>query len=185
MTFKALLTEAGPRVKTGLIWRVFTPSRGRPAPASCHTHHEAMPTAAWVPGEYLVYAAYGLSNLTKKINVESGRSLEETFTSNPGGLKLAAVLSGGAALPASSVHFDILSDEEDQFGNRHKILNDAKPGVVIRLNAGAYHRVSTYGDADATVRADADRRTWQDHRSDGQDTPSSTGHLQVGAECRW
>src|SRR6478672_9562347 len=155
VTFKALLTEAGPQVKTGLIWRVFTPQPGtNGARKLVSTHHEAMPTAALVPGEYLVNAAYGLSNLTKKINVESGRSLEETFILNTGGLKLAAVLSGGAALPASSVHFDILSDEEDQFGNRHKILNDAKPGVVIRLNAGAYHLVSTYGDANATVRAD-------------------------------
>ena len=113
-----------------------------------------MPTAALVPGEYLVNAAYGLSNLTKKIKVESGRSLEETFVLNTGGLKLAAVLATGETLPASSVHFDVLSDEEDQFGNRHKILDDAKPGIVVRLNAGAYHLVSTYGDANATVRAD-------------------------------
>ena len=155
VTFKALLTEAGPQVKTGLIWRVFTPQPGaNGARKLVSTHHEAMPTAALVPGDYLVNAAYGLSNLTKKIKVESGRSLEETFVLNTGGLKLAAVLAGGAALPPSSVHFDILSDEEDQFGNRHKILDDAKPGVVIRLNAGAYHLVSTYGDANATVRAD-------------------------------
>ena len=155
VTFKALLTEAGPQVKTGLIWRVFTPQPGtNGARKLVSTHREAMPTTALVPGEYLVNAAYGLSNLTKKIKVESGRSLEETFVLNTGGLKLAAVLAGGAALPASSVHFDILSDEEDQFGNRHKILDDAKPGVVIRLNAGAYHLVSTYGDANATVRAD-------------------------------
>jgi hypothetical protein len=64
------------------------------------------------------------------------------------------VTASGDALPGSNVHFDILSDEEDQFGNRHRILDDAKPGVVIRLNAGAYHLVSTYGDANATVRAD-------------------------------
>jgi hypothetical protein len=155
VTFKALLTEGGPQVKTGVVWRVFTPQPGANGTRKLvSTHHEAMPTAALVPGEYLVNAAYGLSNLTKKIKVESGRSLEETFVLNTGGLKLAAVLAGGAALPASSVHFDILSDEEDQFGNRHKILDDAKPGVVIRLNAGAYHLVSTYGDANATVRAD-------------------------------
>jgi len=86
--------------------------------------------------------------------VESGRSLEETFVLNTGGLRLAAVLANGERLPAESVHFDILSDEEDQFGNRHTILGDAKPEVVIRLNAGAYHIVSLYGDANATVRAD-------------------------------
>jgi von Willebrand factor type A domain len=155
VTFKALLTEGGPQVKSGLIWRVFMP---QPGPNGVRklvsTHRDAMPTAALVPGEYLVNAAYGLSNLTKKIKVESGRSLEETFVLNTGGLKLAAVLASGDTLPAASVRFDILSDEEDQFGNRHKILENAKPGLVIRLNAGAYHLVSTYGDANATVRAD-------------------------------
>ena len=33
-------------------------------------------------------------------------------------------------------------------------MSDAKPGVIIRLNAGAYHIVSTYGHTNATVRAD-------------------------------
>jgi hypothetical protein len=107
-----------------------------------------------LPGEYLVNAAYGLSNLTKKIKVESGRSLEETFVLNTGGIKLAAVLVSGMRLSQSSVRFDILSDDEDQFGNRRKIMENAKPGLVIRLNAGAYHIVSLYGDANATVRAD-------------------------------
>jgi hypothetical protein len=69
-------------------------------------------------------------------------------------LKLAAILVTGSPLPAQNVHFDILSDEEDQFGNRKEILGDAKPGVIIRLNAGAYHIVSTYGHSNATVRAD-------------------------------
>jgi hypothetical protein len=113
-----------------------------------------MPTAALLPGEYLVNAAYGLSNLTKKIKVESGRSLEETFVLNTGALKLAAVLPDGAPAPEGAVRFDILSDEEDQFGSRDKILANAKPGIVIRLNAGAYRIESLYGDANAVVRAD-------------------------------
>ena len=154
VTFKALLTEAGPQLKAGLIWRVFT----RPGPDGARklvsTHREAMPTAALPPGDYLVNAAYGLSNLTRKIKVESGQSLEETFVLNTGGLRLAAVLVSGARLSQNSVRFDILSDEEDQFGNRRKIMENAKPGLVIRLNAGAYHIVSLYGDANATVRAD-------------------------------
>ena len=155
VTFKALLTEGGPQVKSGVVWRVFAPQPGSNGVRKLvSTHRDAMPTAALVPGEYLVNATYGLSNLTKKIKVESGRSLEETFVLNTGGLKLAAVLANGDALAGSTVHFEILSDEEDQYGNRHKILEDAKPGVVIRLNAGAYHLVSTYGDANATVRAD-------------------------------
>ena len=155
VTFRAMVTEAGPKLQSGLTWRVYT-SKASPEGAYklVSTHHEANPTAALLPGEYLVNAAYGLSNLTKKIKVESGRSLEETFVLNTGGLKLTAVLPNGEPLPDGSVRFDILSDEEDQFGNHHTILGNAKPGAVIRLNAGAYHIESLYGDANAKVKAD-------------------------------
>ncbi len=156
VTFKALVTEQGPKLQAGLTWRVYA-SKAAPEGSGyklLSTHREANPTAALLPGEYLVNAAYGLSNLTKKIKVDSGRSLEETFVLNTGGLKLAALLPSGEPLPASAVRFDILSDEEDQFGNRQKILHNAKPGLVIRLNAGAYRIESLYGDANATVGAD-------------------------------
>ena len=146
----------GRDLQTGLTWRVYA-SKASPQGSGyklLSTHREAMPTAALVPGEYLVNAAYGLSNLTKKIKVESGRSLEETFVLNTGGLKLAAVLPNGEALTESAVRFDILSDEEDQFGNRQMILHNAKPGIITRLNAGAYRIESLYGDTNAKVRAD-------------------------------
>jgi von Willebrand factor type A domain len=155
VTFKALLTETGPKVESGLVWRVFS---AEAAPNGTRkllsTHHEPNPTAALAPGEYLVNAAYGLSNLTKKVKVESGRTIVETFILNTGGLKLGAILANGQPLSKGSVHFDILSDEEDQFGHRRTVLGNAKAGVVIRLNAGAYHIVSLYGRANATVRAD-------------------------------
>ncbi|MGB6948748.1 MAG: hypothetical protein WBD84_06055, partial [Methyloceanibacter sp.] len=155
VTFKALLTETGPKVESGLVWRVFSVEPGPDgARKLIGTHHEPNPTAALPPGDYLVNAAFGLSNLTKKVKVESGRSLEEIFVLNTGGLKLGAVLANGRPLPQASVHFKILSDEEDQFGNRREILADAKPDLVIRLNAGAYHVVSLYGRANATVRGD-------------------------------
>jgi hypothetical protein len=156
VTFKALVAEAGPRLESGLTWRVYE-SKHAPEGAGyklLSTHRDAMPTAALLPGDYLVNAAYGLSNLTRKIKVESGRSLEETFVLNTGGLKLAALLPNGEPLPESDSRYDIRSDEQDQFGNRQMILRDAKPGVVIRLNAGAYRIECLYGDANATVQAD-------------------------------
>jgi hypothetical protein len=155
VTFKAVLTEAGPEVANGVTWRIFSAKAGQNGKRQLiATRPEATATEALLPGEYLVNAAYGLSNLTKQINVHSGKSLEETFILNCGGLKLASMLVTGQALPDRMVRFDILSDEEDQFGNRRGILSEAKPGVVIRLNAGAYHIVSTYGQTNATVRAD-------------------------------
>ena len=156
VTLKALVSEGGPRLQSGLTWRVYESKTSLPNAKYklVSTHREAMPTAALLPGEYLVNAAYGLSNLTKKIKVESGRSIEETFVLNTGGLKFAAVLPSGDALSGSAVRYDILSDEADQFGNRKMVLRNAKPGTVIRLNAGAYHIECLYGDANATVKAD-------------------------------
>lgn len=156
VTFRALVTEQGPKLQAGLTWRVFA-SKTSPEGGGyklLSTHREAMPTAALLPGEYLVNAAYGLSNLTRKIKVEGGRSVEETFVLNTGGLKLTAALATGEAAPEGTVKFDILSDEEDQRGNRHMILHNAKPSLIIRLNAGAYRVESLYGDANAVVRAD-------------------------------
>lgn len=156
VTFKAMVSEQGPRLQTGLTWRVYASNTSPPSSGYklLSTHREAMPTAALLPGEYLVNAAYGLSNLTRKIKVESGRSHEETFVLNTGGLKLAAALPDGGSVPDSAVRFDILSDEEDQFGNRQMILHNAKPNIVTRLNAGAYRIESLYGDANAKIRVD-------------------------------
>jgi hypothetical protein len=154
VSFKALLTESGPKLDAGLVWRVFAEGEANGPRKLLSTHREAAPTAALEPGNYLVNAAYGLSNLTKKIKVRGGRSIEETFILNTGALKLAAETATGEQLPQGAVRFDILSDDEDQFGNRRKILGNAPPDLIIRLNAGAYHIVSQYGDANASVRAD-------------------------------
>lgn len=155
VTLAARITEAGKPIGAGLIWRVFdaTPDQdGRYRLIS--TYRDAVPNAALPPGEYLINAAYGLSNLTKKVTVQSGHSVDEVFVLNTGGLRLGAVLSNGQRIPPSAVRYDIYEDETDQFGNRQRILADAKTGLIIRLNAGAYHIVSTYGDANAVIRAD-------------------------------
>lgn len=155
VTLTALLTEAGPKIETGLVWRIF---KAQPTRSGRHelvsTHRDATPTAALLPGDYLVNAAYGLSNLTRKIEVRSGSSLEESFTLNAGGVRLGAVFANGDPISPNSVRYDIYADEADQFGNREKVMSDAKPGLIIRLNAGTYHIVSVYGDANAVVRAD-------------------------------
>lgn len=155
VTLAARLTEAGPTLDSGLIWRVFEAQSGSDGRHRLvATHRAATPTAALPPGEYLVNAAYGLSNLTRKIKVQAGRSLTETFILNAGGLRLKAALANGDPIPPNSVRYDIYADEADQFGNREKVLSNAKPGLIIRLNAGVYHVVSVYGDANAIVRTD-------------------------------
>ena len=154
VSFHALVTEGGPRLRSGLIWRIYsakTDAEGDGGFTLISTHREAAPATTLLPGEYLVNAAYGLSNLTKKIKVESGDTQDEAFILNTGGLTLKAILASGEECPESEVEFDIQSDEQDQFGKRDTILADAKPNGVVRLNAGAYHIKSLYGDANANV----------------------------------
>ena len=155
VSFRALVTEGGAPLRSGLTWRVYN---AKPTADGSFelisTHREPAPTAALLPGEYLVNAAYGLSNLTKKLKVDGGQSLNETFVLNTGALALSSVLTSGQEMPDGSVRFDILSDEADQFGKREVVLADAKPRSVIRLNAGVYRIRSLYGDANAVVGVD-------------------------------
>ncbi len=155
ISFHALATEGGPRLRSGLIWRIFSAKAEADGGFELiSTHREAAPSTTLLPGEYLVNAAYGLSNLTKKIKVDGAEMDDETFVLNTGGLKLKAVLADGTECPDAEVEFDIESDERDQFGKRETILADAKPNKVVRLNAGAYHIRSLYGDANANVGVD-------------------------------
>lgn len=152
----ALLTDDGQKIDQGLVWRVFQETGGSGAGKSrlVSTHRDASPELRLPPGPYVINAAFGRANLTRKITVKPGASTTEKFVLNAGGLKIEALLENGDPLPPGSVLYDVLSDERDQFGNRTRIMSGARPGLIIRLNAGLYHVVSTYGDANATVRAD-------------------------------
>lgn len=155
VNLRAKLTETGGDLTSGVVWRVYdaTPDAGGNYKL-LDTQRAAILNHALPPGEYMINAAYGLANVTRKVTVEAGQSLVDTVVINAGGLRLGAQLANGDPLPPNSVRYDIFAGEADQFGNRNKILGDAKPGLIIRLNAGAYHIVSVYGDANAVVRAD-------------------------------
>ena len=150
----ALLTVDGQRIDQGLIWRVYEAQTDREGKSRLiATHRDASPLLKLQPGDYLVNAAFGRAHLTRKITVAAGASGTEQFVLNAGGLRLTARI-GATPAPANSVSYSIYSDERDQFGNRATIMTGAKPGLIVRLNAGVYHVVSTYGDANAAVRTD-------------------------------
>lgn len=150
----ALLTSDGQRIEQGVTWRVYTPLPEAGKVKLISTHSEASPVLKLKPGDYVINAAFGRAHLTRKVSLKANASegVTEQFVLNAGGLRVQA-LSGGAELPANSVKFNIYSDR-DQQDNRKVIMLGAKPGVVVRLNAGLYQVESTYGDANATVRAD-------------------------------
>lgn len=152
----ALLTSDGQHIDQGLVWRVFDANAHGEGgkTALLKTYREASPVMEAKPGDYFVNVAFGRAHLTRRITVKPGpgEPALEQFVINAGGLRVTALVSGHEA-PANTVSYSIYSDR-DQSDNRKLVLGSAKPGLVIRLNAGIYHIVSTYGDVNAKVMSD-------------------------------
>ena len=154
ITLVAQLTSESPEITRGLVWRIFRPEAGAdgklPLVASAQGGTSAFQLE---PGSYLVHAAFGRAGATKRITV--GREgKRESLVLDAGGLKLDAVLAGGVRIPPAKLRFSVYEAEEDAKGDRALIAPNVSPNTVVRLNAGTYHVVSTYGTVNAVIRSD-------------------------------
>jgi hypothetical protein len=154
VTLVGRLTEGGPEITRGLIWRVFNPQPNAdgklPLVASAQGGSSRLHLK---PGTYLVHAAYGRAGATKRITVTRERK-REILVVNAGGLKLDAILAGGVRIPPSKLKFSIYEADENTDGDRALIIPDVAPNTVVRLSSGTYHVVSTYGSVNAVIRSD-------------------------------
>lgn len=154
ITLTARLTEDGPALNRGLVWRVFRPEPdddGKlPLIASAQGGSGIFMLE---PGSYLVHASFGRAGATKRITVDK-TARTESIVLDAGGLKLDAVLSGGVAIPDSKLRFAIYESEPDSNGERALIIPNVRPDSVVRLNSGTYHIVSNYGAVNAVIRSD-------------------------------
>ena len=154
MTLSAQLIDKGDYITRGLVWRVFKPEPGAdgklPLVASAHGGTASFQLE---PGSYLVHASYGRAGATKRITVTK-TARRENLVLDAGGLKLDAILSGGQHIPPNKLRFSIYEGKASPDGDRALIIPDVKPNTVIRLNAGVYHIVSTYGATNAVIRSD-------------------------------
>lgn len=154
----AALTDDGQPIDQGLVWRVFQdaePAAGAGGrPRLVDTRREAGPVLRLAPGRYAVNVAFGRANLTRQLDLAAGATVSERFVLNAGGLRIMAVGAGGEPVPEMSVSYDLYRGEADQAGGRPKVVSGARPGLIVRLNAGTYHVVSVLGDANAIVRTD-------------------------------
>lgn len=106
------------------------------------------------PGQYVVRAAYGAIKAAKVVVVQPQQQIDLTFILNAGGLRVTpalAFLDPPDGIVAKHWVFEAATDER---GNRRLFAEADRPGEVIRLNAGTYHLVSRFGDANAVVEAD-------------------------------
>lgn len=150
----AQLTEDGPPITRGLVWRVFRPEADESGSLPLVASAQGGSTVFMLePGSYLVHAAFGRAGATKRISI--GRDAKsEAIVLDAGGLKLDAILSGGVRIPPAKLRFDIYEGEPDASGERPLIIRNVKPNTVVRLKSGTYHVVSTYGLVNALIRSD-------------------------------
>jgi hypothetical protein len=155
LSLVAYLTDTSPAIAQGLVWRVFRERAGPGGKAQLTTTlKEASPTVRLEPGTYRINVALGRANLTRKVAVAGDQPVREKFVLNAGGLRIVPVLKSGEAVNEKLVIYDVESDERDEYGQRIKVVTGARTSVVLRLNAGNYSIVSTYGDANAVARTD-------------------------------
>ncbi|MGE0767807.1 MAG: hypothetical protein AB7L90_15190 [Hyphomicrobiaceae bacterium] len=156
VALSAYLTQDGEPIDQGLIWRVYTekPDVDPPQPRLVSTSKEASPSVALAPGSYVINVAFGRAHLTRRVSVAVGKTSEERFILNAGGLRVTAVLGEVEKVPDLAVSYDVYQGDADRLAGRTKVVGGLRPGLIVRLNAGLYHLVSTMGDANAVVSAD-------------------------------
>jgi preprotein translocase subunit YajC len=152
----ALLTADGQKIDRDIVWRIFQQTAEQTTGKSklVNTFRTPSPVLRGPPGDYVVNAAFGRANVTRKITLtpETAPAATERFVLNAGGMRVSARVAETAA-PAAAITYSIYSDR-DQSGERRLVIAGVKPGLIIRLNAGIYHIISTVGDANAVVESD-------------------------------
>jgi hypothetical protein len=153
ITLSAQLTDKGSDITLGIVWRVFKPEAVNGKLPMVASSHGGTAVFQLEPGSYLVHASYGRAGATKRITVGKDAK-RESLVLDAGGLKLDAVLSGGVRIPPKKLRFSIYEGTAEANGDRALIIPDVEPNSVVRLNAGIYHVVSTYGAVNAVIRSD-------------------------------
>lgn len=154
LRISATLTENSSPIETGIVWRIFNaePEPGGNLKLAAKASGGSTDILL-VPGEYLVHAAFGRAGATKRVLI-SDKPAEETLVMDAGGLALNATETAGTSIPAFKLKFSIYEADAAADGERRLIVGGVAPGTVVRLNSGAYHIVSTYGEVNAIMRTD-------------------------------
>jgi hypothetical protein len=141
--------DQGP-IRTGLEWRIF--KAGPDGELSVIMRSKEMsPVFTLERGDYIVHVSYGFAGTAKRITMRDVPATEK-FTLAAGALRFFATV-GDQPIPRSKVSYTVfLPSPGDPEG--HQLASGIHSGQAVRLPEGVYHIVSTYGDTNATARAD-------------------------------
>lgn len=148
----AHLTESSPPLRQGLQWRIYgaRPGADNALPLLAQSA-EGAARLVLKPGNYVVFINFGRAEQSRSITLEAGKTRRESFNLNAGGLKLNAVLPDGK-INMKQLHFAVYNGA--QINEQQPLIDAAEAGDILRLPAGSYHIVCTYGLANAVTRSD-------------------------------
>src|SRR5205807_1871050 len=110
------------------------------------------PTFVLPPGPYIVSAGFGLASVTRAVQVRA-ETMKDVFEIPAGGLRIEGRV-GNARIPQGQISFDLYKGSQFEPGDKRPSATAIMTGDIVLLPEGAYHIVSNYGDANATVRSD-------------------------------
>jgi len=140
-----------PAIIAGLHWRVYRSDQNG-IPRLVKEDKGPTPTFALAPGAYVVNVAFGLASVTKVVQLHA-EPLKDVFEIPAGGLRIEGRV-GDARIPHGQISFDVYKGSQFEPGDKRPIATAIMTGDIVLLPEGAYHIVSNYGDANATVRSD-------------------------------
>jgi hypothetical protein len=154
LTVSARFGPNMPAITGGLQWRVY-PDKPEPGGGFRLLREErsAAPVFNLPPGNYVIYAGFGLASATKVVKLQAGQPLREVLEISAGGLRLEGKV-GDIRIPHGQISFDLYRGSQFEPGDKRPIVQAAQSGDVILVPDGTYHIVSNYGDANSTVRSD-------------------------------
>jgi hypothetical protein len=151
LTVSARFGRDLPTINSGLHWRVYrTEENGLPRLVK----EDKGPAPAFVlaPGPYIVSAGFGLASVTKAVQVRA-ETMKDVIEIPAGGLRIEGRV-GDARIPQGQISFDLYKGSQFEPGDKRPIATAIMTSDIVLLPEGAYHIVSNYGDANATVRSD-------------------------------
>ena len=140
-----------PAITGGLHWRVYRTDQNG-VPRLLKEDKGPAPTFILPPGAYVISAGFGLANVTKAVQVRA-ETMKDVFEIPAGGLRIEGRV-GDARIPQGQIAFDLYKGSQFEPGDKRPIATSIMTGDIVLLPEGAYHIVSNYGDANATVRSD-------------------------------
>ncbi|GGE47793.1 hypothetical protein GCM10007276_26290 [Agaricicola taiwanensis] len=140
----------GKVIPNGLLWRVFSDQSdvngNFPLVAESK---ESQPLFTIDPGGYVVHVTYGLATATEHVILGSAAESVDIVL-EAGALRLTGIVNE-KEIDQRNLVFQVLKNEG---GVEHSVLDEAKPGQIIRLGAGSYQIASTYGNANSRISVD-------------------------------